>query len=262
MTIPVTLSVAGSDSSAGAGIQVDLRMFSALGTYGTTAITALTAQNPGEVTGVVGVEASFVKAQIDAVFAGMPVRAMKTGMLWSAEVIQVVADFLKNNPKVACVVDPVMIATSGAKLVTDEAIEVYKTSLLPRATLMTPNIDEARVLLEGKPIGQDDQAAAAQELSARYRCAVLLKGGHLVGDPVDILFENGEIYRWKHPRLENVNTHGSGCMLAAAITAHLAHGKTLREAVEKGLDAVHQVLAYPVEPAPGLALAGIESLRS
>jgi hydroxymethylpyrimidine/phosphomethylpyrimidine kinase len=116
--------------------------------------------------------------------------------------------------------------------------------------------------LEGKPIGQDDQAAAAQELSARYRCAVLLKGGHLVGDPVDILFENGEIYRWKHPRLENVNTHGSGCMLAAAITAHLAHGKTLREAVEKGLDAVHQVLAYPVEPAPGLALAGIESLRS
>ena len=261
MTIPVTLSVAGSDSSAGAGVQVDLRMFSALGTYGTTAITALTAQNPGEVTGVVGVEAEFVKAQIEAVFAGMPVRAMKTGMLWSAEVIQVVADFLKDNPSVACVVDPVMIATSGAKLVADEAIEVYKKSLLPRATLMTPNIDEAQVLLGGATISQDDQAEAAQELSQRYRCAVLLKGGHLAGDPVDLLFENGEVYRWKHPRLANVNTHGSGCMLAAAITSYLAHGKSLRQAVEKGLDAVHHVLAHPVEPTQGLHLAGIESLK-
>jgi len=260
MNKPVTLSVAGSDSSGGAGIQVDLRMFSALGTFGTTAITALTAQNPGQVKAVVGMEAEFVKAQIDAVFEALPVRAMKTGMLWSAEVIQAVAEFLKANPGVACVVDPVMIATSGAKLVADEAIDVYKTELLPRATLITPNIDEAQVLLDGRTIGSDDQAEAAQALSERYRCAVLLKGGHLPGDPVDLLFEKGEVYRWTNRRLENVNTHGTGCMLSAAITAYLAHGKSLKEAVEKGLVAVHHALAHPVIPAEGLALAGIETV--
>ncbi len=262
MKKPVTLSIAGSDSSAGAGIQVDLRMFSALGTYGTTAITALTAQNPAEVTAVVGMEADFVKAQIETVAKGMPLSALKTGMLWSADVIQVVADFLRDNPNIPGVVDPVMIATSGAKLVADEAIKIYKTQLLPRAALMTPNIDEAQVLLDGATIEAVNQEEAARELSKRYRCPVLLKGGHLEGDPVDLLFEKGEVYRWTQARLENVNTHGSGCMLSAAITSYLAHGKSLREAVEKGLKTIHKVLANPVEPADGLVLAGVESLRA
>lgn len=261
MKKPVTLSIAGSDSSAGAGIQVDLRMFSALGTYGTTAITALTAQNPAEVTAVLGMEPDFVKAQIDTVAKGMPLAALKTGMLWSADVIQVVADFLRENPNIPGVVDPVMIATSGAKLVADEAIEIYKTQLLPQAALMTPNIDEAQVLLDDTTIGAENQEKAARELSERYRCPVLLKGGHLEGDPVDLLFEKGEVYRWTHARLDNVNTHGSGCMLSAAITSYLAHGKSLREAVEKGLKTIHKVLANPVEPSTGLLLANVESLR-
>ena len=262
MKKPVTLSIAGSDSSAGAGIQVDLRMFSALGTYGTTAITALTAQNPGEVTAVVGMEPDFVKAQVETVAKAMPLGAIKTGMLWSADVIQVVADFLESNPEIPCVVDPVMIATSGAKLVADEAIEVYKTQLLPRAALITPNIDEAQVLLDDKTIDAENQEQAARELSERYRCPVLLKGGHLDGNPVDLLFEKGEVYRWTHPRLDNVNTHGSGCMLSAAIAAYLARGKSLRELVEHGLKTIHQVLANPGEPADGLILAGVESLQN
>ena len=261
MKKPVTLSIAGSDSSSGAGIQVDLRMFNTLGTYGTTAITALTAQNPAEVTAVQGMEPDFVKAQIETVAKALPVAAIKTGMLWSAGVIQTVADFLQANPEIPCVVDPVMIATSGAKLVADEAIEVYKTQLLPRAALMTPNIDEAQVLLDDETIDGANQEQAARELGEKYRCAVLLKGGHLHGDPVDLLFENGEVYRWTHPRLDNVNTHGSGCMLSAAITAYLAQGKSLREAVDAGLKAVHHVLSHPVEPAPDLVLAGVESLR-
>ena len=261
MKKPVTLTIAGSDSSAGAGIQVDLRMFSALGTYGTTAITALTAQNPGEVTSVVGMEPEFVQAQIDTVAKALPIGAIKTGMLWSAGVIAVVADFLGRHPDLPCVVDPVMIATSGARLVADEAIENYRTQLLPRAALMTPNIDEAQVLLDGATIGAESQEDAARELSKRYRCPVLLKGGHLDGDPVDLLFEEGEVYRWTHPRLENVNTHGSGCMLSAAIAAHLAHGKSLREAVDGGLKAIRQALSHPVEPAQGLSLAGVESVR-
>ena len=260
MRKPVALSVAGSDSSAGAGIQADLRMFSSLGTYGTTAITALTAQNPERVTEVIGMEASFVRAQIDAVFESLPVGGMKTGMLWSAEVIAAVADSLRVHVDVPCVVDPVMIATSGAKLVADEAIETYKTELLPRATLMTPNIDEAQVLLGEESIGVERQADAAKKLYDTYGCAVLLKGGHLPGDPVDLLFDGQEVYRWTHPRLDDVNTHGSGCTLSAAIAAYLSHGLELREAVERGLTAIHHALSNPVEPREGLCLAGIESV--
>ena len=261
MTIPVTLSVAGSDSSAGAGVQVDLRMFSALGTYGTTAITALTAQNPGEVTGVVGVEAEFVKAQIDAVFAGMPVRAMKTGMLWSAEVIQVVADFLKGNPSVACVVDPVMIATSGAQLITDDAVEAYQTHLLPQCSLATPNLDEAKVLLGNASIDRASQEDAAKELYRKLGCNILLKGGHLQGDPVDLLFDGKQVFRFEQKRLDNINTHGSGCMLSAAIAAELAKGQPLHLAVEVSLYAVHRALANPCFLTPELSLAGVTFAR-
>ena len=261
MQKPVALTVAGSDSSAGAGIQADLRMFSALGVFGTTAITALTAQNPSRVTDVVGMEAGFLTAQMHAVLEAFPVAAMKTGMLWSREIISAVAELLESTPNLPCVVDPVMIATSGAKLVADEAIETYCHSLFPRAALMTPNIDEAQVLLEGQAIDAEQQGEAAEALSERYGCPVLLKGGHLAGDLVDLLFEDGEVYRWSNPRLDGVNTHGSGCTLSAAITAYLAHGVSLKNAVEGGLGAVHRALAHSVSPAPGLSLAGLEEVE-
>lgn len=259
---PIAMSIAGSDTSGGAGVQADLRMFSARGVYGATVITALTAQNPKEVTGVVGIEADFVKLQIDTVLKALPVAALKTGMLWSVEVIQVVADTLTGRPHLPSVVDPVMIATSGARLVTEEAIELYKTKLLPRCTLMTPNLDEAQVLLDEKRIGSADLEAATRRLHEAFGCAVLLKGGHLAGDPIDLLFDGRTLSRWEHPRLEGVNTHGSGCMLSAAIAAELAKGASLTDAVDLALKATQQALANPHRLAEGLALAGIEAART
>ena len=256
---PIAMSIAGSDPSCGAGIQADLRMFSARGVYGATVITALTAQNPREVTGVLGLEADFVKLQIDTVFAAFPVAALKTGMLWSAEVIQVVADALAARPHLPSVVDPVMIATSGAKLVTDEAIGIYKTQLLPRCTLMTPNLDEAQALLRGPVISPPLIEDTVRKLREAFGCAVLLKGGHLAGDPVDILFDGHTLRRWKHQRLEGVDTHGSGCMLSAAIAAELAKGASLIDAVDLALQATQRALANPHVLAEGLALAGIEA---
>jgi len=258
---PVALSIAGSDSSAGAGIQMDLRVFASLGVYGSTAITALTAQNPDKVTAVLGIDADFVQAQISAVFERFSVQALKTGMLWSTEIIEVVAQILTRNPSVLSVVDPVMIATSGARLVTDEAIEAYRKNLFPACTLITPNIDEAQVLLDEQQISRENQADAAQKLGEKFGCAVLLKGGHLDGDPVDVLWEKGRVKRWEHPRIMNVNTHGSGCALSAAITAHLALGHELVESIERSLEAIHRALKTPVSPADGLNLAGIENLR-
>lgn len=258
---PIAMSIAGSDSSCGAGVQADLRMFSARGVYGATVITALTAQNPHEVTGVVGLEAGFVRLQIDTVLEALPVAALKTGMLWSAEIIQTVADTLTERPQLPSVIDPVMIATSGARLVTEEAIEVYRTQLLPRCTLMTPNLDEAQVLLEQGPIGVTGLEAAARKLAELFGCAVLLKGGHLEGDPVDLLVDGQQIHRWEHPRLDGVNTHGSGCMLSAAITAELAKGLSLFEAVDQGLAATHSALSHPQRLVDELNLPGIEAAR-
>ena len=258
---PVAMTIAGSDSSGGAGIQADLRMFSARGVYGTSAITALTAQNPHGVDALRGLDGSFVAAQMEAVFAALTVGAVKTGMLWSAEIVRAVADVLARRDEIPSVVDPVMIATSGAKLVSDEAIEVYRRALLPQCTLATPNLDEARVLSGRAAIGPDDRDDAAQELADTLGCAVLLKGGHLPGDPVDVLCEKGRLHHWQHPRLDGVNTHGSGCMLSAAIAAELAQGHPLVNAVETGLAAVHRALGTPRRVSPDLVLAGIEGAR-
>ena len=255
---PVALSMAGSDSSGGAGIQIDLRMFSALGVYGTTVITALTAQNPAQVAGVVGVKAEFVTLQANTIFKAFPVAALKTGMLWSNPIIECVADLLSEHPHIQSVVDPVMIASSGAKLLADEAIEAYRMKLLPRCTLMTPNIDEASVLLDGRQITRATQVQAAQQLSEAYGCAVLLKGGHLSGDPVDVLWAQGKAHSYKHPRIMNVNTHGSGCALSAAITAHLCHGHGLCESVDRSLKVINQALTRSISPAKELALMGLE----
>ena len=258
---PVAMSIAGSDSSGGAGVQVDLRMFAARGVYGTTVLTALTAQNPLEVRAVQGLEANFVRIQIETVLDKMPVSAIKTGMLWSAEIIRTVADCLKTHSHIPCVVDPVMIATSGAQLITDDAVEAYIKHLLPQCTLATPNIDEAKVLLGGAPVDRLTQEVAARQLYDQLGCSILLKGGHLEGDPVDLLFDGTQVWRFEQTRLENVNTHGSGCMLSAAIAAELAKGQPLHLAVEMSLYAVHRALANPCFLTPELSLAGVPFAR-
>lgn len=255
MNKPIALSIAGSDPSSGAGIQADLRMFSAQHVFGTTVITALTAQNPNEVTGVQGVEVSFVEKQLDAVLK-LPVKAMKTGMLWSAEIVDLVDHTVVENPQIPCVVDPVMISTSGAQLISNEAIERYK-NLIRHCTLLTPNLDEAAVLL-GKPINEHQLSKAAMDLYASFGCAILLKGGHKSGDPEDILYDGTQIHRWNQKRVPGVNSHGTGCMLSASITAHLARGKSLVSAVDCGLQSVQQALRSSITLSESISLAGIE----
>lgn len=258
-TTPVALSIAGSDSSGGAGIQADIRAFSAAGVYGTTALTALTAQNPGEVTAVVGCEPSFVRAQIETVFNALPVGAAKTGMLWSADVIQAVLESFEPHAGIPLVVDTVMIAASGAKLLNDDAIELYRKVLIPKATLITPNIDEANLLLDGSNINANTQVDSAKLLADKFGCSVLLKGGHLEGDPTDILVHHGEVHRWQHTRVHHVNTHGSGCTLSASITAHLAKGSSLTSSVDSALKAVNIALQKPAKVTEDLSLLSIEA---
>jgi hydroxymethylpyrimidine kinase/phosphomethylpyrimidine kinase len=254
---PVALSIAGSDSGGGAGIQADLRVFHRLGAFGTSAITAITAQNLQGVTDVVGLPPQSVRAQIDAVLGGFAVRAVKTGMLWSAEIVASVADVLA-TARLPAVVDPVMVATSGARLLDASAIANYRKLLIPRAALVTPNLDEAAVLLDRPRIDERAMPACAEQLFLRFGAPVLLKGGHLDGDPVDLLRYQGGIVAWRHPRVLSVNTHGSGCMLAAAIAARLAHGDELATACAHGLAFVHDALVKRLRLHGGVELADIE----
>ncbi len=242
---PAALTIAGSDSGGGAGIQADLKTFTALGVFGTCAITCITAQNPATVIGIAEIQPDMVARQIRAVCDGFPIVAAKTGMLYSAPVIHAIL----NEPafqKINClVVDPVMVATSGAHLLRPEAIRVLCDRLLPRATVITPNADEAAVLC-GRPINNlATQEAAAQELSQRFGGAALVKGGHLGGKIVcDVLFVDGKIHRFSLPRLAAHETHGTGCTLSAALTAFLARGEPLLKAVEHAKRFVHEALKH------------------
>lgn len=258
--IPVALSIAGSDSGGGAGIQADLRVFSRLGVFGTTVVSALTAQNLEGVTAVHAPPASFVAAELEAVLAGFPVAAAKTGMLWSREIIERVAALLAPR-RLALVVDPVMVATSGARLLEAEAVAAYRRTLLPLATLVTPNLDEAAVLL-GRELAGAPPDELARALEDRLGCPVLLKGGHLAGDPVDTLCARGTLTRWAHRRLLGVNSHGSGCLLSAAITALLAAGRDLLAACDGAIGFTASALATPHALASGARLAGIELARA
>jgi hydroxymethylpyrimidine/phosphomethylpyrimidine kinase len=233
---PVALSIAGSDSGGNAGIQADLRAFHVFGVHGCTAITALTAQNPLGVAAVSPVTAAFLGQQLDAVLDCYAVGAIKTGMLATADLIAVVAERLSARPLIAKVIDPVMVATSGARLLEDSAITVLQSRLLPLATLITPNLPEAEVLL-GRPIqGLAGATAAARELSARYGCAVLVKGGHEAQHrATDVLCDGRTAWRVTTPVVpEPLSTHGTGCALSAAITAALACGRTLAASVVAG----------------------------
>jgi hydroxymethylpyrimidine/phosphomethylpyrimidine kinase len=241
---PRVLSIAGSDSGGGAGIQADLKTFAALGCFGMTAITALTAQNTCGVRAIHPVPPDMLRAQIDAVLEDIGADAVKVGMLHSPEIVRTVAQAIDRHQLQRVVFDPVMVATSGAKLIDDPAIAVLVTELFPRAALITPNLDEA-TLLVGRPLtSAQDMAQAAAELVARGARAVLLKGGHLTGDKViDVLLEaSGEPIWMAAPRIDTANTHGTGCTLSSAIAAHLALGATLTQAVQQARDFVRQAL--------------------
>ncbi len=230
------LSIAGSDSGGGAGIQADLKTFSALGCYGMTAITAITAQNTCGVTGIHGIPPEMLRAQIDAVVQDIGVDAVKIGMLHSPEVVRVVADAIRSYQLPHVVLDPVMVATSGDRLIAQETVAVLVNELFPLAEVVTPNLDEAGWLLGRSIEGVEALELAAQDLLRLGARAALLKGGHLPGDwVVDVLAVQGEAqgYQLQSPRIATHNGHGTGCTLSSAIAAHLALGLPLQQAVEQ-----------------------------
>jgi hydroxymethylpyrimidine/phosphomethylpyrimidine kinase len=231
--VPAALTIAGSDSSGGAGIQADLKTFTVLGVYGASVVTALTAQNTRGVQGVSPVAASFVMAQMDSVLSDLHVTAVKAGMLSTAENVAAVASHLAKSPTIPLIVDPVMVATSGDVLLAEAAIDTYRSQLLPRATLVTPNLPEtARLLGELEARTVEDCIRQAKAFAKFGKAATLVKGGHGSGvEIVDVLCDNGEIVLFRHPRIETRHTHGTGCTLSAAITAGMARGLPLREAI-------------------------------
>ena len=242
---PRVLSIAGSDSGGGAGIQADLKTIAALGCYGMTAITALTAQNTRGVTAIHGVPPQMLRDQIDAVIGDIGAHAVKIGMLHAPEIVEVVAEAIDRHALRQVVLDPVMVATSGATLIETPAIAALVRELFPRAELITPNLDEA-ALLVGHPLHTpEDMAAAADILLQQGARAVLLKGGHLPGETVvDLLvMATGERYRMEAPRIRSGNTHGTGCTLSSAIAAQLALGARLPEAVRRARAYVRGALA-------------------
>jgi len=232
-TLPIVLTIAGSDSGGGAGIQADLKTFTALGCHGTTVITCITAQNPRRVSGIQAVRAEMVRRQIEAVFAELPPRAVKTGMLFSTDIINVVADFFSSRNRPPLVVDPVMVATSGTVLLKPSAIRALKTRLLPLAALVTPNLDEAEMLIGRKLRTVDDLLGAASQIHAEFGCAALVKGGHLkLGrDAVDVLFDGERYTVLKARRVHGVSTHGTGCNYSAAIAAAVSRDESMSRAV-------------------------------
>lgn len=231
-SLPVALTIAGSDNSAGAGAQADLKTMCALGTYGVTAITCVVAEVPGKVSAIQAIEPAIVAEQVRLLFDAFPIGALKTGMLYSREIITAVADTLEQLPRVPLVVDPVMVATSGDLLLRDDAVALYCERLIPRATLVTPNLDEVRTLLGREVTSLAAMREAGAELVAQFGVSFLLKGGHLRGDTAtDLLFSEGVVHEFSAPFVPGVSTHGTGCTYAAAITAGLAKGLPLREAV-------------------------------
>ncbi len=233
---PVALTIAGSDSGGGAGIQADLKTFAALGVHGTSVITCLTAQNPRRVLAIEPCSPQIVRQQMQAVFEELRPAAVKTGMLFSAEIIRTIADFFKKQECPLLVVDPVMISTNGAPLLKPAAVKILREQLLPLATLVTPNLDETEILTGRKIASVENMRVAAREIHARFGCAALVKGGHLRGlrDAVDIFFDGRTEWLLRAPFVKGVSTHGTGCMYSAAIVAALASNYDLPRAVEIG----------------------------
>lgn len=254
-SLPVLLTIAGSDSGGGAGIQADLKTFSALGAYGTSAITAITAQNPEAVTDIQAIEPDVVAAQIAALGDYFEIGAAKTGMLFSTGVIEAVANAYPSlrtapqSPRGAgappLVVDPVMVAASGAKLLSDDAIDALEKKILPLATLITPNMDEAAILADRKVKRARDLEPAARAIYDRFGVPVLVKGGHLTGakNVVDLFFDGNDVQAFRGLYMSGINTHGSGCTLSAAIAVYLMRGLPVVDAVAEGRVYLRQTLS-------------------
>ena len=243
MSMKTALTIAGSDSSGGAGIQADIKTMTANGVFATCAVTALTAQNTTGVTDILESTPHFLAEQLDAVFTDIAPDAVKIGMVSSAELIAVIAEKLRQYGAERVVVDPVMVATSGAKLLRDDAIQALTSQLLPLATVLTPNIPEAEIL-SGLPITDAaGMEAAARTISQRYGCAVLCKGGHQINDADDLLWRSGSGKWFRGRRIANPNTHGTGCTLSSAIASNLAKGYDLDQSVERAKAYISGALA-------------------
>ena len=242
MKMKTALTIAGSDCSGGAGIQADLKTMTMNGVYAMSAITALTAQNTTGVRGVQEATPEFLAQQIDAVFEDIRPDAVKIGMVSSSELIQAIADRLKYHKAENIVVDTVMVATSGARLISEDAIDTLKEYLIPLATVVTPNIPEAEVLAAMSIRDEENMVEAAKKIGDTYRCAVLLKGGHSINDANDLLYQDGT-YRWfKGKRINNPNTHGTGCTLSSAIASNLAKGYDLGASVQRAKEYISLAL--------------------
>jgi hydroxymethylpyrimidine/phosphomethylpyrimidine kinase len=248
MSLPIVLTIAGSDNSAGAGAQADLKTISALGAYGLTAITCVVAEVPGKVSMIQAMTPEIVAEQIRLSFAAFPVAAVKTGMLYSREIIAAVASVLqaeeqRSGMAVPLVVDPVMVASSGDALLRDDAIALYRERIFPLATVITPNLDEARVLLRRKLETVDAMREAGLELSRTYGCAFLMKGGHLPGaEAIDLLVAGGSVAEFRASFIPGISTHGTGCTYSAAIATGLAQGLELRAAAARAKQFVTSVI--------------------
>jgi hydroxymethylpyrimidine/phosphomethylpyrimidine kinase len=247
------LTIAGSDSSGGAGIQADIKTMTMNGVYAMSAITALTAQNTTGVIGILEVSPDFLTKQLDAVFEDIFPDAVKIGMVSSSELIRVIADSLARYGAANIVVDPVMVATSGARLIEDEAIDTLKSRLLPLATVITPNIPEAEILSGMTITDEAGMEKAARVLYERYGCAALVKGGHRINDANDVLFassDRGPVW-FRGRRIDNPNTHGTGCTLSSAIASNLAKGYSLEESVERAKEYLSGALAAMLDLGKG-----------
>ena len=245
------LTIAGSDSGGGAGIQADLKTFASLGVHGTTAITCITAQNPRGVRAIQACKAEIVLGQIEAVFEELPPAAVKTGMLFSTEIIRIVVEFFQRGRRPPLIVDPVMVATSGARLLKPSAVKIMQQELLPLATLVTPNVDEAEILVGRRIKSVEDLRAAAKEIKTRFDCAALVKGGHLNGlrEAVDIFYDGKQELLLTSPFIRGLHLHGTGCTYSAAIAGYLALGCNLPNAVTLAKEYITQAIARSVTAA-------------
>lgn len=250
--IKTALTIAGSDSSGGAGIQADLKTMLVNGVYGMSAITALTAQNTLGVAAISEVTPEFLEEQLDAVFTDIFPDAVKIGMTANVKLIEVIAERLAFYKARNIVVDPVMISTSGARLISEGAVEMMKEKLLPIANVVTPNIPEAEVLSGMKISGESDMEKAAKIISESYGCSVLLKGGHCINDANDFLFADGEMTWFNVKRINNPNTHGTGCTLSSAIAANLANGHNLKQSVRLAKKYVSGALSAMLDLGKGI----------
>lgn len=245
------LSIAGSDSSGGAGIQADLKTITCLGEYGMTVITAITAQNTMGVTGIETISPQMVKAQIDAVFQDIFPDAVKLGMISKPEIMEVICEKLKEYHAKNVVVDPVMVATSGSNLMEDDTVITLKEKLIPLADIITPNLSEAQVLSGVTINNREDMVTAAKKINTFYNGAILIKGGHLTEEASDLLYVNGRIRWFNGKRYDNQNTHGTGCTLSSAIATYLAKGFSVDDSVEYAKQYVSDAIAAKLDLGKG-----------